>query len=141
MKSLHVRIDVDPPSRMSCAAFLGIDERNLEGGRLYGAALWRPPERPDSISFHNEIVIQAWDGDFLGPGYTVEISGYGYFWPWDVGALRDRVVRSPKLQRLRQAVQERYGGRFVFPATEESMLRERWIDGKSGWLWFASESG
>jgi hypothetical protein len=96
--------------------------------------------RPDSISYSNEIEIQAPDGDFTAQGCSLQIHGYGYFWPWDMGTLRARVVHTPKLQRLRQAVQERYGGRFVFPAAEESMLRERWIDGDSGWLWFSSES-
>ena len=95
---------------------------------------------PDSIGFAPEIEINAPDGDFEGPGWCVQIHGNGYFFPWDAPVLRERVVRSPKLLQLRQSVGERFGGRFVFPKSDESLLRERWIDGEDGWMWFASES-
>jgi hypothetical protein len=95
---------------------------------------------PDSLSFDAGVEIEWADGDYAGAGCSVRIHGNGYFFPWAVADLRDRAIRSPKLRRLRQAVQERFGGSFAFPPAEESALRQRCIDGENGWVWFASES-
>jgi len=95
---------------------------------------------PDSIEFAASVEIDAPDGAFEGSGCCVRIHGNGYLFPWDATTLRDRVTRSPKLLRLRQVVGELFGGRFVFPAADDSLLRLRWIDGEEGWMWFASES-
>src|SRR5262249_23910127 len=95
---------------------------------------------PDSIAFTLEIEIHGSEGDFEGPGCCVRIHSNGYLFPWDSSMLRERVVRSPKLLPLRQAVRERFGGRFVVPKSDEALLPERWIDGEDEWMWFASES-
>jgi hypothetical protein len=95
---------------------------------------------PDSIGLKAEVEVQSPDDDYTGPGWCVTVHGNGYFFPWERADLRDRVVRSPALARLREAVEERFGGRFVFPPADEELLRARLIDGAGGWAWFASES-
>ncbi len=59
---------------------------------------------------------------------------------WELQDLRERVVCTPKLLSLRQLLQDRYSGQFVFPKEDESLLRERWVDGEEGWTWFMDES-
>lgn len=95
---------------------------------------------PDSIGLLAEVEVMSPDGDYTGPGWCVTIHGNGYFFPWELSDLRDRVVRSPALSRLWAAVEEQFGGRFVFPAADEELLRSRLIGGSGGWAWFASES-
>jgi hypothetical protein len=97
---------------------------------------------PDTISFRGEIAVLSNEGDFEGEGYSFSIHGNGYFYPWNLGMLREIVVRTPKLMKLRSEVEARFGGRFAFPndQDDEAHLRERMIDGSTGWLWFGSES-
>ena len=96
--------------------------------------------RPQSISLMEPVEIHAPDGDYSGPGWCVQIHGYGYFFPWELSDLQKRVVNTPALLALQTAVEQRFGGRFTFPETDESRLRARLIDGKGAWTWFASES-
>ena len=86
------------------------------------------------------LEVMSYEGDYIGPGWCVTIHGNGYFFPWELTDLRDRAIRSPALVRLREAVQTRFGGRFVFPPADEELLRSRLIDQAGGWVWFASES-
>jgi hypothetical protein len=95
---------------------------------------------PDSISFAAQLQVLAFEDDYAGIGWCIRIHGNGYFYPWERDVLCERVVRSPKLLRLRHMVSSRFGGRFVFPTSAEPFLRERWIDGDDGWMWFACES-
>jgi hypothetical protein len=88
---------------------------------------------PDSICFATKIEIHGPDGDFIGDGGSIRIHGNGYLFPWNLQALRDRVIRTPKLQCLRHEVQKRFGGRFVFTTQDDPMLSGRWIDGNNGW--------
>lgn len=98
--------------------------------------------RPDSISFGNEIEIANPDAAevFTDKGYCLRFHGNGYPYPWALETIRERVIRTPKLERLRAVLQERFGGRFVIPRRADSILREAWIDGSDGWMWFCSES-
>jgi hypothetical protein len=95
---------------------------------------------PDSISFATQIHIEGPDMDYTGPGCAVLIHGNGYFFPWELTDIRDRVINTPLLRNLRRAVGGRFGGRFVYPPGREADLRERRIDGEDGWVWFGSES-
>lgn len=96
---------------------------------------------PDSFGFAESIQVYWWDGDYTGPGYSITISGNGYFFPWELHDLRDRFLLLPNLARLRQLVNERFGGGFAFPAHTEYPIRERLMSDESGWVWFGSESG
>ncbi len=78
-------------------------------------------------------------GTYTGPGWSIEIHGYGYFFPWGLADLRERATGSPVLSRLRSAVEEWFGGRFVFPAADVELLQPRLIDGAGEWMWLASE--
>jgi hypothetical protein len=95
---------------------------------------------PDDISFYTEIEIPTEDDVFIDTGMCLRFHGYGYRWPWTADDLRKRVTQTPKLIRLRQMVKQRFSGRFVFRDGHEAALRERWIDGDEGWMWFISES-
>ena len=94
---------------------------------------------PDSISWGRDIEILSPEDDFVGRGFRVSIHGNGYFFPWDAGELRARVVSHPKLVHLRRALQARCGGRFGLPWRSKN-LRRRLVDGEGGWAWFMSES-
>ncbi len=96
--------------------------------------------RPDSIGLSEGVEILSMDGCYDGPGWSIRIHGHGYFWPWELAELRERVVYSPALVRLRSAIERRFGGRFIFPSVEEALLRSRLVDDNGAWLWFASES-
>jgi len=95
---------------------------------------------PDTISFAASIEVLSNDGIFEGSGWSVCIHGNGYFFPWDRELLCQRFLRSPKLIRLQAEISESFGGRFVFPKPNNQFLRDRWLDGDIGWMWFASES-
>lgn len=95
---------------------------------------------PDTISLASDIDLLAPDGDYSGPGWCVRIHGNGYFFPWTLAEVGERATRSPILTRLREAVEARFGGRFVFPTADEEFLRERLIEHAGGWAWFGSES-
>lgn len=148
---------VRPPTLEAAHALLGelglLDPRkaNDEFGNLADqvTALFRDPGAlaendrffgPDSIRLSEGIEVLSPYGDYTGPGWSVVIHGNGYFFPWGLSELRDRAVRSPALARLRAAVEERFGGRFVFPPADAELLRARLIDTAGGWAWFASES-
>jgi hypothetical protein len=85
-------------------------------------------------------VLDGMDASYEGPGHSIRIHGNGYLFPWEPSTLRERVTSTPKMQRLRRAVEDRFGGQFVFPAAAETALRNRWVDGDRGWVWFISES-
>jgi hypothetical protein len=87
---------------------------------------------PDSICFCDEIHIST----CRLVGCCVRIHGDGYLWPWDVNEVRERVIRTPKLLGLQELISRRLGGTFVFPGWEERKLRERFIEGGTGWAWF-----
>ena len=95
---------------------------------------------PNGIGHLEELEIQSPEGDYFGPGWCIDIHGWGYFYPWSLADLRDRVTNSPSLVRLKQAVEREYGGWFVFPTADEKLLRSRLIDASGEWAWFASES-
>ncbi|MBX9623111.1 MAG: hypothetical protein K2X82_04785 [Gemmataceae bacterium] len=99
---------------------------------------------PDTVGYYagaEGVQVHSPDGDYIGPGWSINISGYGYFFPWEFADLRDRALRTHALARLKATVQERFGGRFVLPPGEDGdLLRSRLIDGVDGWLWFACES-
>jgi hypothetical protein len=94
---------------------------------------------PDSIGYFESIEIFAENGVFEEPGWAIHIHGNGYFFPWSLDMLRHRIASSAKLCQLRKEVNIRFGGQFVFPEVD-GFIRERWIDGENGWVWFASES-
>lgn len=94
---------------------------------------------PDSISFREGVEVEGPDCAYTGKGWQVRIHGNGYLFPWDLDAVRSRVTSTPKLARLRIAMHERFGGQFRWPFRKRA-LRDRLIDGESGWVWFMSES-
>lgn len=98
---------------------------------------------PDSVAFGAEIDICAPEAEepYTGTGYSVRLHGNGYFYPWTAADVRERAIRTPKLQRLRQVLQAQLGGRFVIPREHEAVLREAWLEGSDeGWMWFGCES-
>jgi hypothetical protein len=94
---------------------------------------------PSGIGMQAGVEVMTPDGTYEGPGWCVQVHGYGYFFPWELSDLRDRAIRSPILSGLRAAIASNFGGRFVFPAADEKVLRSRLIDGAGGWVWLASE--
>ena len=94
---------------------------------------------PDSIGLFEAVEVTGPDCDYTGKGWSVRIHGNGYLFPWDLDAVRARVIATPKLARLRIAMREQFGGRFRWPLRGRT-LRDRLIDGESGWVWFMSES-
>jgi hypothetical protein len=94
---------------------------------------------PSEIEWSEEVNVMHPDGTYEGLGWSIRIHGCGYFWPWELTDLRDRVIQSPILTRLREALEGRFGGRFVFPAADAELLRSRLIDGSSDWVWLSSE--
>jgi hypothetical protein len=148
---------VRPPTPEAIRSLLGelglLDPRSAddEFGNLaaHVADLFRDPAAhaendhffcPDSVGLLAEVTVQSPDGDYTGPGWCVTVHGNGYFFPWELADLRGHAIRSPALARLRDAVEARFGGRFVFPPADEELLRARLIDWAGGWAWFASES-
>ncbi len=95
---------------------------------------------PDTISFHESVEIDAYDGEYSGFGWSITIHGNGYFFPWDAATIRERVIRNIKLQNFKHFVEAEFGGFFTFPDSDLIFLRERWVDGTDGWIWFISES-
>lgn len=96
--------------------------------------------RPGELGFAEQIEVIWWDGSYQGPGYSISISGYGYFFPWELADIRDRFLALPKLVRFREKVNERFGGGFTFPDDLEDPLHERLLSDQSGWVWFGTES-
>lgn len=96
--------------------------------------------RPDTISGRVGIEIHDGDGDYKGAGYTITISGGGYFWPLTPEDLQT-VVNGPKLRRLAVESATRFGGRFVSPRFRgKRTLGKNRIDGSGDWWWFGSQS-
>lgn len=94
--------------------------------------------RPSGIAMSQGVEVMYPDGTYTGSGWSLQIHGWGYFFPWGLADLRNRVVGSPVLSGLPAAFAAGFGGRFVFPAADEDVLRSRLIDG-GGWVWLASE--
>jgi hypothetical protein len=126
------------------------DRRHLEFDNLSRdiTALFRDDEArkenewffcPDSICAMRNIQIMSPEEDYDYAGYCVRIHGNGYLFPWGVEELRSRVVSHPKLVRLRDELQSRFGGRFQVPWWKK-MAHSRVIAGEGGWMWFVSES-
>lgn len=95
---------------------------------------------PGDFGFEQQIQVIWWDGDYQGPGFSVSISGNGYFFPWELSDVRDRFLALPKLVRFRELVNEQFGGRFTFPDRLEYPLHERLLSDHAGWVWFGTES-
>lgn len=96
--------------------------------------------RPDTISGRVGVEIHDYDGDYAGPGYTISISGAGYFWPLSIQDLQ-AVVSQPKLRRLAVESERRFGGGFVTPRFrgKRTLGRNR-IEVAGDWYWFRSQS-
>jgi hypothetical protein len=95
---------------------------------------------PADFGLWDHIQVIWWDGVYEGPGFSVTISGNGYFFPWELSDVRDRFLALPKLVRFRQLVNERFGGGFTFPDRLEHPLHERLLSDPNGWVWFGGES-
>lgn len=94
---------------------------------------------PDSIGLYEKVEVQGQDCGYTGKRWSVRIHGNGYLFPWDLGTVRARIIANAKLERLRIAMREQFGGQFRWPFRRRA-LRERLIDGEDGWVWFMSES-
>lgn len=96
--------------------------------------------RPETISGRDRIEIHDIDGGYTGPGYTISISGSGYFWPLVTSDLR-QIVNHPKLRLLASEAANRFGGKFVRPRFRGKRIFDRTlIDGSGPWFWFGSQS-
>jgi hypothetical protein len=96
--------------------------------------------RPDTISGRAGVTIHDYDGDYAGPGYTISISGAGYFWPLSVQDLQS-VVNGAKLSRLALEMGRRFGGSFVTPRFRgRRTLKKNRIEVAGDWCWFGSQS-
>lgn len=99
---------------------------------------------PDSVGFRAGIDLQA-SGEveqtwYEGTGWSISIHGNGYFYPWTLDDYRTRVLNTPKLKRLREEANARYGGRFRIPASHATLFKKRLIVDDGGWAWVGSES-
>lgn len=96
--------------------------------------------RPDTIGLETEIGIcsltdQVWESG----GYSISISGYGYFFPLELKDYRRLIEKSP-LAVLAERVDTQFGGKFKFPFRRRTYLRQRCILERNGWCWFGSET-
>ena len=95
---------------------------------------------PDTISIGESVEISAIDGEYACVGWCVTIHGNGYFFPWNVATIRERVIQTSKLQNLQRLIETQFGGQFSFPESERHFLTDRRVHGRDGWVWFISES-
>ena len=95
---------------------------------------------PDSIGGIPKINVTNFDGEYEGPGYSICISGNGYFFPWPNEVLRERVLSHPKLLNLAMLVQQTFGGRFERPNNDTEFWDHVVIDTSTGWAWLRHES-
>lgn len=100
---------------------------------------------PAGVACYKQIQILGNEIGMEMPGHSINLHGPGYFFPWDQATLRERVTQSPKFTRLKQSVENVFGGRFVFPTEfededEKAALYRQSIDHQGNWAWFASES-
>ncbi|HEY1121176.1 MAG TPA: hypothetical protein VGE67_06230 [Haloferula sp.] len=96
--------------------------------------------RPETISGRDRIEIHDIDGDYSGAGYTISISGPGYFWPLATNDLW-QIVNHPKLRQLAFEVASRFKGEFVPPRFRgKRILNKTLIEGSGPWFWFGSQS-
>lgn len=96
--------------------------------------------RPDAIGLETKIGIyslrdQGWESD----GYSISISGYGYFFPLELKDYRNLIEES-SLSTLAERVDTQFGGKFKFPFRRRTYLRQRCILERDGWCWFGSET-
>ncbi len=96
--------------------------------------------RPDTIGLETKIGIyslrdQGWESD----GYSISISGYGYFFPLELKDYRNLIEES-SLSTLAERVDALFGGKFKFPFRRRTYLRQRCILERDGWCWFGSET-
>ncbi len=70
---------------------------------------------PDAVGSYEGIHIQSPEEEYEGEGFSIGIAGYGYFFPWSNADLRERILPHPKLIKLAELAQSRFGGRFEQP--------------------------
>jgi hypothetical protein len=95
---------------------------------------------PDTIAGNPKIKVTDFDGEYEGPGYSIRISGNGYFFPWSNEDLRQRVLSHPKLVKLAALVQQTFGGHFERPNDDSELWDRMIIDTSTGWAWLRHES-
>jgi hypothetical protein len=96
---------------------------------------------PDSVTFNSKLHVSSFDAEspYSGPGFQIEISGQGYFFPWGKSDLLSLVESSP-FNELKRFCDDQFGGSLMIPPGNESLFAEARISHSPGWTWLKSET-
>ncbi len=95
--------------------------------------------RPDTIGLETKIGIyslrdQGWESD----GYSISISGYGYFFPLELKDYRNLIEES-SLSTLAERVDALFGGKVQVSISSSNLSASTMFE-RDGWCWFGSET-
>lgn len=94
---------------------------------------------PDSLSLHMRIQILDPEADYEGNGCSINIHGYGYFFPLEHRDLL-AFTNLPKIVHFRSEVERRFGGDFKWPLFRGKGVLTRTLIDSGRWYWFGSQS-
>lgn len=109
------------------------EEKRKENERLFA---------PGDFSLSHDIEFYSWDDSFDGKGIAVNLSGNGYFFPYEPREMLEVMLSHESLKLFIEELETMIGGHYTAPKLHHRKLfRNYAIFRNSGWAVLFSETG